>query len=66
MKKIDFEKLSASGLFGSFSANKLNSKQLNSLRGGTATSLCKTTESYGDTDAQGSQENLKDSRCNGY
>jgi hypothetical protein len=68
MKKINFEKLSNAELFGSFASNKLNSLQASSLRGGaeTSTSLCKTVTTSSDSDNNGTQENLKDSRCTGY
>jgi hypothetical protein len=69
MKKINFEKLSDTELFGSFAGNKLNFMATSKVRGGadsTSTSLCKTVETFADEDSQHSQESLSDSRCKGY
>jgi hypothetical protein len=66
MKKINFEKLSDSDMFGKFASNQLSSNQVSTLKGGTSTALCKTTETWDDKDYQGDQETLGDKRCSGY
>lgn len=69
MKKIKFEKLTDSDLFGKFKGSEINSLSSSSLRGGddsTYTARCSTFETYNDADHATEWETLSDEACKGY
>ncbi|QXU43169.1 hypothetical protein [Pedobacter sp. D749] len=63
-KKISLEALSNKELFGAFENHKIQTLASTNLRGGSSTTLCKTTESAFDEDSKsGTVEHLADKSC---
>lgn len=64
MKKIDLQKINNEDLFGKFKDNKLALNSSSNLRGGTSTTLCRTSENFFDPDSGANQEEIyTDPRC---